>query len=229
MKLGMMNCPGVDLISEVHFAGHQGFDFLDLTIEPPGALSMHPVQVRDLLKAYGLGVVGHSAYYLPIQSPFPSVRKVVLEEFKTSLHLLSRVGASSMAVHIVSKKPRFFAFEEWADFYLSVLIELSTTARDLGMTVMLEHGPVTREQFDLLDRLFAEIPDLRFHLDVGHAHLETPLHGTAEFLRRYHGRLSHVHFSDNCGGTADLHLPILCGNIPWKAASTATGPTPCTC
>lgn len=216
MKLGMMNCPGTDLIPEIHFAGRQGFDFLDLTIEPPGALSIHPVQVRDLLRKYGLGVVGHSAYYLPIQSPFPSVRKVVLQEFKTSLHLLSRVGAPNMAVHILSRRPRFFTFDDWVDFHLSVLVDLDTAARDLGMILMLEHGPVTLDQFDLLDRLFAEIPDLRFHLDVGHANLETSIHGTAEFLRRYHRRLAHVHFSDNYGGAADLHLPILCGTLPWE-------------
>lgn len=211
-----MNCPGADLISEIHFAGQHGFDFLDLTIEPPGALSIHPVQVRDLLKEYGLGVVGHSAYYLPIQSPFPRVRKVVLQEFKASLSLLGRVGAPNMAVHILHKKPRFSTFDEWVDFHLSVLVDLNTAARERGMILMLEHGPVTPDQFDLLDRLFAEIPDLRFHLDVGHANLETPGHGTAEFLHRYYSRLIHVHFSDNHGGAADLHLPILCGNIPWE-------------
>ena len=67
MKAGMMNNPRVDLLTEIAWAHQNRFEFLDLTMEPSAA---HPKQVkvkktRQALRDRNLGIVGHTAYYLP--------------------------------------------------------------------------------------------------------------------------------------------------------------------
>jgi len=37
MIIGAMNHPGRDPVEEIHWIGAHGFDFVDLTLEPPGA------------------------------------------------------------------------------------------------------------------------------------------------------------------------------------------------
>jgi len=49
-------------------------------------------------------------------------------------------------------------------------------------------------------------------LDVAHANLRGEV---GEFMRRFSGRIRHVHVSDN-DGEADQHLPIGDGGIDWE-------------
>ena len=37
MQIGAMNHPGRDPVAEIDWIGEHGFDFVDLTLEPPGA------------------------------------------------------------------------------------------------------------------------------------------------------------------------------------------------
>jgi sugar phosphate isomerase/epimerase len=60
------------------------------------------------------------------------------------------------------------------------------------------------------------VPDLLFHLDVGHANLESEHNLTVEMASTFSDRLTHVHFSDNNGGDLDLHLPLGVGKIDWR-------------
>src|SRR5919202_862515 len=113
-----MNNPFRPLADEVRRIAAAGFDFVDLTLEPPGSWPAVVEEVRSLLGETGLDVVGHTAWYLPIASPFP---------------------------------------------------ELRAAAR--GLTLMVENiGRSFGTAAELAPLLDAD-SRVRFHLDVGHAHL----------------------------------------------------------
>lgn len=87
MKIGAMNHPGRDPLAEIEWIGEQGFDFVDLTLEPPAAdpAEVDSEKVRRLLAAHGLDVIAHTAYFLPISSPFEGVRQASLNELRRAL------------------------------------------------------------------------------------------------------------------------------------------------
>ena len=73
-----MNSPFLPLADEIGRIA-RGFEFVDLTLEPPEAWTVRPDEVQRLVASAGLDVVGHTAYYLPIASPFPELRVAARE------------------------------------------------------------------------------------------------------------------------------------------------------
>ena len=80
---------------------------------------------------------------------------------------------------------------------------------------MLENLPPAFNQPADLKPIFSALPDLGFHLDVGHANLEVPVNISGKLLAEFRARLCHVHLNDNLGGRDDLHLPLGAGRINW--------------
>lgn len=72
MQIGAMNHPARDPVQEIEWIGQNEFDFVDFTCEPPaaGPERIDPGKVRAALERHELHVVAHTAYYLPISSPF---------------------------------------------------------------------------------------------------------------------------------------------------------------
>ena len=67
-------------------------------------------------------------------------------------------------------------------------------------------------------KIFANVKNLLFHLDVGHAQVAgAGKNLTEDFLFHFKDRLAHVHFSDNKGNNDD-HLPIGVGVVDWEDA-----------
>ena len=93
MLVGAMNNPSRDLFSEMHWMSEMDLEFLDLTLEPPCAApwQIDPKEVRNALKDHGLGVVGHTAFYLPFSFTFESIRKAAVEETKRCIELFSKI------------------------------------------------------------------------------------------------------------------------------------------
>src|SRR5215471_5300213 len=98
MLIGTMNHPGRDLFGEIAWTAEAGFDFIDLTLEPPLAAvrNLNLRAVRASLEEHQLPVIGHTAYYLPLCHPFESVRRAVVEELKICLEAFAAVGAKLM-------------------------------------------------------------------------------------------------------------------------------------
>jgi sugar phosphate isomerase/epimerase len=71
MKIGAMNHPARNPLEEIDWFGRHGFDFVDFTLEPPAADPdrIDPAAVRAALDRHGLGVVAHTAWFIPIGSP----------------------------------------------------------------------------------------------------------------------------------------------------------------
>src|SRR6202163_2166822 len=97
MKIGAMTHPARNPLEEIECFAKQGFDFVDFTLEPPAADPdlIDPLSVRAALDRHGLGVVAHTAWFIPIGSPFGTVREACLSEFRRALAMAHRIGATS--------------------------------------------------------------------------------------------------------------------------------------
>jgi sugar phosphate isomerase/epimerase len=209
MQIGAMNHPSRNPIEEIEWFGQNGFDFVDFTLEPPAADPDH-IDVDAILGAlerHNLGVVAHTAYYLPVASPFSSLRQVCLEEFKRALQAAHRLGAKVMTIHF-HKPPKFFTEKETVQWHVEVLRPLCNEASQVGVTVVLEPIPFGgSNQLEMIAAILGEVPLLQLHLDSGHAKLERSYDRWGEYLEQLCHKLLHVHLSDN-DGTEDQHLPL---------------------
>jgi len=214
MLIGTMNHPSRDLLKEIQWIAEMGFEFVDLTLEPPLALArrIDVRAVRAALERTKLAVVGHTAYYLPLCSPFESIRLAAVEELKTCLEVFAELGVKWMNLHPDKQAPmhdRKFVIER----NLQTIRELLGPANKLGVGLMIENLPGSFNTVRQLSEILDPIPELGLHLDIGHANLLVDFNTTGEILRAYGARLKHVHLHDNKGGSADLHLPLGTGTI----------------
>src|SRR5205823_10524510 len=101
MKIGGMNHPQHDVIAEIRWMAEMGLEFVDLTLEPPAAAPwlVDSKRIRAALQEHRLDVVGHTAYYLPIASPFEELRRATVTELSRCLEIFAQVGVTWMNVH----------------------------------------------------------------------------------------------------------------------------------
>ncbi len=214
MLIGTMNHPGGEVLKEIEWIARMGFDFIDLTLEPPLAevRRLDLKAVASALKAHHLQVVGHTAYYLPLCSPFESLRRAAVDELKLCLEAFALVGARWMNLHPDRQAPlhdRKFII----DRNLQTIRELLEAARPLGVGLMIENLPGSFNTVRQVAELLDPVPELGLHLDIGHANLLVEHNTTDALLAAYGARLQHVHLHDNKGGSADLHLPLGAGTV----------------
>ncbi len=214
MLIGAMNHPARPILGELAWMAEMRLDFIDLTLEPPAAASwqVEPAAVRAALADNGLVAVGHTAYYLPLASPFAEVRQAAVNELERCLGVFAAVGVRWMNVHPDRNIPmhdRAFAVARNLESLAAVL----RRGRDLGVGVMVENVPGEFNSAEQLDDLLAPLPELGLHLDIGHANLLAPPDTVETMLAAHAGRLRHVHLHDNRGGAADLHLPLGAGSV----------------
>jgi sugar phosphate isomerase/epimerase len=207
--VGAMNNPARPLEEEVARIAAAGFDFVDLTLEPPRAWPLDGERVARLLAEHGLGVVGHTAPYLPIASPFAELREQAHALLARAFATAAAAGATVVNVHPDGMSP-VFARDEVRRRNSDAIAVLADAAAEHGLELMVENlwrfGTA-----DDLAAIFDAAPGARFHLDIGHAHLAGSL---SELATRFSDRLVHVHVHDNFGN-ADVHLPLGAGTVPW--------------
>jgi sugar phosphate isomerase/epimerase len=219
MLIGAMNHPERRLEDEIAWMADLGMEFIDLTLEPPAAaswaLDIHAV--RSALDRHRMAVVGHTAWYLPLASAIPEIRRGAVEELARCLRCFAELGAKWMNVHPDRHTP-------WHDrrFYIKGNIEsLECLLRDsekYGVGLMVENLPGDYNSAAQLGELLDPLPELGLHLDIGHANLQVSKNTTQEILDAHGRRLRHVHLHDNRGGHADLHLPLGAGTVDVKGA-----------
>ena len=214
MLIGAMNHPAANPIGEIRWMAELKLDFIDLTLEPPGAATwrIDAKAIRKELAATGLKVVGHTAYYLPLCSPFESLRRAAVDELKICIEQFAVIGAKWMNLHPDRHAPmhdRRFIIER----NLQTVHDLLPTADECGVGLMIENLPGDFNSVEQLGELLDPIPELGLHLDIGHSNLMVKHNSAAEIVRKYGARLKHVHLHDNKGGAADLHLPLGTGNV----------------
>lgn len=219
MLIGTMNHPEHDVLDDIRRMADIGMEFIDLTLEPPGAASwkIDPKTIRAALQRHRMEVVGHTAWYLPMASAIPEIRQAAVVELRRCLEKFGEVGAKWMNIHPDRHTPwhlRRFYIER----NLDSLRELLPHAKKCGVGMMIENLPGDYNSAPQLGELLDAMPELGLHLDVGHANLQVPHNTTEEILAAYGNRLRHVHLHDNKGGQADLHLPLGTGTVDlWRS------------
>ncbi|MBF0499246.1 MAG: sugar phosphate isomerase/epimerase [Candidatus Riflebacteria bacterium] len=215
MKLGYPNHPRRDLTQEIAWIGRNGFDFIDLFLEPDLGESRDvvPENIRDSMSEFGLDGVGHLAWYLPIGSPIRELREGAVAASKRYLALFAACGIKKVTIH-AHWPPSMFSVEEGIEFQTKSLKALLEWCSANAMTLMYEPVGDSREDRSTLEHLFNLNPELAFHLDIGHFNLNGRNPG--DFAEAFRDRLVHVHLHDN-DGNRDLHLPMGAGKIDWKA------------
>jgi sugar phosphate isomerase/epimerase len=219
--VGAMNFPGRSVLKEIHRIADDGFDFVDLTLEPPAAWTPNGKEVGSLLSDLGLSAVGHTAYYLPLASPFPELRAVARDLYKRGLDVFADAGVELVNVHPDPRVPLQSPDRVQAR-NAEVIGELVEDASQRGITIMVENIDRAFTRPGDFQPIFEAVPDAKFHLDIGHANLRLGIgerNRTPALLEAFADRLAHVHISDNRGGADDLHLPLGAGVIDWKAAA----------
>lgn len=211
-----MNHPQRDAVAEIRWMAEMGLEFVDLTLEPPGAATwiVDPKAILRELETNRMGVIGHTAYYLPVGSPFEELRKAAITELKRCLQIFSEVGADWMNIH-----PDRYAPMHDREFYINqnikTLVELIDYGKPLGVGIMVENIPQGYNRVEQLKDLLDPLPELALHLDIGHCNIRTSENTTEELLVAYGKRLAHVHLHDN-NGHEDQHLPLGAGKMDWK-------------
>ena len=213
-----MNFPGRSVAKEIHRIAEDGFDFVDLTIEPPAAWTPDGKEVGRLLGDLGLSAVGHTAWYLPIASAFPELRATARDLYKRALDCFADVGVELVNVHPDQKIP-LHSMDNVRKMNADAIKDLEEDAAGRGIRLMVENLDKVFAGPEDLQPIFERVPDAGFHLDIGHANLNLGLgqpNRTEALLKAFGDRLAHVHISDNRGGAADLHLPLGAGSIDWR-------------
>jgi sugar phosphate isomerase/epimerase len=222
MLIGTMNHPERQIVDEIDWMADLEMEFIDLTLEPPGAASwsVDTRDVRAALERHGMGVVGHTAWYLPMASAIPDIRKATVEELKRCLNKFAEIGAKWMNIHPDRHTP-WHSREFFIKRNLETLGEVQDYGKKCGIGLMVENLPGDYNSASQLGELLSKMPELGLHLDIGHANLQVPYNTTSEILEAWGHRLRHVHIHDNKGGHADLHLPLGTGTVDVLASLEA--------
>ena len=214
MKIGVMNNPAKSDYGEVAAIGQAQFDFVDLTIEGPAALDVDVAKLQPLLDSYGMSVTGHTDPCLPYAYPIQSIREACLKELERCAGIFSALGASIMNIH-----PCYFCppamKKNLVDLNIEALKPIVEMAASYELTVVFENFRAPFDRVAVIETILAEVPELRAHLDFGHANIGRDSHEV--FCHQLGKSIKHVHFSDN-RSSDDHHMPLGVGNINWKNA-----------
>ncbi|RLE51750.1 MAG: hypothetical protein DRJ20_01515 [Candidatus Methanomethylicota archaeon] len=230
LKIGAMNNPYNDIISEIEFIGKAKFDYIDLTAEKPEAspevIAKRRREIMEALSTFNLEVVGHTPWYLELGHPYESVRRAFLKEALKIIDILGSIEIKKATIHPIPAMLGVYKVKKYRRKMLEWMIqsikEISKRASDYDMIIVIENldgGKIL--SLENYEEIITKA-NCYFHLDVGHANLNLQRNMAVEFINHFgaKGLLKHVHVSDNVGGTMrggwDLHLPIGAGKINWK-------------
>lgn len=208
MKFGAMNNPVRVLPDELERIAALGFDYVDLTVEEPEAGPHRPdwAQVRQRIRDLGLGVVGHTGPYLPIENPSAHVRAAAYAELRSSVDVAAFLDAAVCTMHF-RMWPSYLSFADGVAMYEAELGPLVAYGKSRGVQVAMENSPHNLHQLRPFREILHRLPDLKLLYDIGHGNIDTPKSLTRDYLFDLGDRLVHVHLSDN-DGTGDDHLPL---------------------
>lgn len=210
MQIGAMTNPFRDLLPQILWIGKNGFDYVDLAVEPPRAniLDFDSRAVLEAAASFDLGIVVHTSPYLPVASGHLATRHAAWAELADAVLLAGGLGSPLVTIHYVGA-PVFYTDQDIIDTYAGLLNYLLEATGDTQVRIALENSPSNQGEALLFGEIFRRAPGARLLLDVGHTHLGTEKNAAGGFFAdpMVASRLSHVHLSDN-NGRGDLHLPL---------------------
>jgi sugar phosphate isomerase/epimerase len=202
-----------------------GTDCIELVDAGPHTLDRTRVErLLELKSSYGLRYAIHAPFTdanLAADDPF--IREAILRRLETSMRWASALGAEAFVFHPGNYTPaeRFSSGSAWRLNNESVR-RLLMYAEEYNVKAFVENLPepipYVLKSVDDFERLFDEIGvGTMMTFDAAHANLRGEI---LEFIKRFDGRMGHVHVSDN-NGEADTHLKLGEGSIAWGKTMSA--------
>lgn len=216
MKIGAVNDFRNDLCDEIRLIHSEGFDFVDLTLEPLFSRDVDVNSVKKDLEETAIEIIGHTSPFLPVIFPLKKIREASIEEFIKYIDFFHDLEVTLMNVH-PSLNGTLMDAESVFRYNKEFITNINNICRDKGITLMVESVLKPFNTPESFERLLEGLDDVMVHLDVGHCNINTDRNLTEDFFRTFGERIVHVHFSDNTGDR-DNHLPLGCGNIDWVEA-----------
>ena len=223
MKYGAMNFPIKPLLREIEEIGEMGFDYVEVTMDPPEATPQKILgqkqSIQELLHRYGMGVMGHLPTFVWTSDLYESLRKVSLQENFDALEAAAELGIEKVVLHpgYITGLGKFL-LDKAKRYGMESIEAILKKASSLGITLCIENM-FPQSNFLSHPHEFQEVfevsPEIRLTLDIGHANLGGGKNKSSEFIHRYGYRIGHVHANDNFG-KEDNHLPIGAGIIDFE-------------
>ena len=216
MKFGIMNSPYRDIEDAFKFAKNMNLSFIDLTIEypVPRRESVNPNLIRKLSKKYGMELVGHTNWTLPIAHEIEEVRKAAANEIMKTADLFRKIGIKKVNVHCSRNQKSELGKDFIRKQRIKSLREIIRHTKRNRQILMLENGSQFSAFKDIKSILKA-VPGLKLHLDIGHANLVGKKE-IKKFILKGRKLIEHMHIHDNLGEHDD-HLFLGMGSIDWKS------------
>jgi sugar phosphate isomerase/epimerase len=221
MLYGAMNNPVKPVLSELKEISKLGFDYLELTLDPPQAHHLQILQQKEqllaALKERQMGLICHLPTFVSLADLTDGVRRASLNEVLESLE----VAAEFQPLKIVAHPPYIgglglMVMKQALHMAKNSLWAIALKAEQLGLNLCLENMfPRCQYGVETIDfiKIFEQLPYLNLTLDTGHANIGNPGgYRILEFIETFSDRIGHVHISDNFG-KQDNHLPIGTGTI----------------
>ena len=211
MQIGYCNHPRKNIYKEIEWIGKNGFDFVDLFLEEDRAVpeKVDSKKVKELLRKYNLGAIGHLTYYLPFGSASRILREAAIEEAKRYFKIFRGIGIKYVTVH-TNWQGASFKIEQSIKFLIGSLKKLKKEAKKNNIVIMLEPIGSRENTISNIQKILKETK-IPLHLDLGHANLVSK---PSKFIEAFGKRIVHVHAHDN-SGKEDQHLEMGKGNINW--------------
>jgi sugar phosphate isomerase/epimerase len=224
LRYGAMNNPVQPVMDELERVAAAGMDYLELTLDPPGA---HYQTVKRLqkeilkgLERHELSLVCHMPTFVYTADLTKSLRRASQSEVRRSLEVAVEMGAEKVVLHpsmISGMGPLVMdTAMQHARAFLDTMVNLAQAA---GIKLCLENMFPRCHAFfepDHFQEALDGYPDLRLTLDIGHASIQDDGERVLQFIRRYGGRIGHLHISDN-NRRRDDHIPVGAGAIDFVA------------
>ncbi len=202
MRIGASTYSREPFPKQIEEAREAGFDYVELDLT---WVNWEPAKLREEAEGFAKKIPLETAHFPP--SHF---HHADLERFSGFIGALAPVGTRVFNVHFLQARS---APTVSAEAKAAWLADLTKAAKAYGVTVTLENLDETPQE---LRKVLDAVPDLRYCLDVGHAHLDKRDDGGRTYLEALGDRLGLVHVHDNHGGhgkEGDEHLPFGKGTI----------------
>jgi sugar phosphate isomerase/epimerase len=216
-----MNFPAKPVLKELETTAELGFDYLELSMDPPQAhhqvIRKQKKALSKSLESAGMKLVCHLPIFVNLADPTPSIREASLNEVLESLALAAELQALKVVLHpSYFRGPALWAIDQLREHAANNLEVIIQKADELGVLVCIENMfpqlNAPTEPDDFID-MFNRFPGLKMTLDIGHANIHSAGRDRSlQFIERFPDRICHIHASDN-SGTGDDHLPIGTGSV----------------
>src|SRR5256886_6370087 len=186
MRIGASTYSREPFPKQVDEVREDGFDYVELDLT---WITWEPEKLRSEADALAKRLPLRTAHLPPSQ-----FHQADLARFVGFIDALAPVGTEVFNAHFLEARSAPRIAPQAKTSWLSDLVDAATD-RDVVVTVENVDEPP-----DVLRKVLDAVPDLRYCLDVGHAHLDKRADGARKYLAVLGDRLGLAHIHDNHGG-----------------------------